>query len=141
MADAHFAWQDEGWSPFTVHGLWAEVAGLNGTYFTFISGEREGAAYELHVIEPSIYERLTEDVSLIFAHAKFEHDNAVLLSFLDVKEEELRIKGFYSLSDAKREHEKRGYGIEKDSTRYRRKTVMRQAFEKAMWNTGGNKKM
>ena len=136
----HFEWQDQGWSPFKICELSAEVAGLDGTYFTIVRGECEGVELVLHVIEPSLYEKLTEDVSEIFAHTRFEDDGHVSISFLDVKAKEFCVAGFFRLSEAKREYEIRLHGGRERVAPARQKTAIGKALEDAMRRSGGSKK-
>jgi len=132
-----YLWQRQGWKPFEVNAILAEVAGLPSLYFTVVKGLSQGVPITVHVIERSFYERIHEDVSLIFAHAKFESQHEVALSFLDNENVEFKVRGFYSLSQARQEYDNCQAGKLKNSRSRENETSLRRALVKALGKIGG----
>lgn len=135
-----YMWQRQGWKPFEVKAFLAEAAGLPSLYFTVVKGVSQGVPITIHVIEPSFYERIHEDVSLIFAHAKFESPDEVALSFLDNENVEFKVRGFYSLSHARQEYDNCQPETMRKPRSRKNETSLGGALIKALGNIVGSQK-
>jgi len=129
-----YVWQRQGWKPFKVTAVLAKAAGLPSLYFTVVKGLSQGVPITVHVIEPSFYERIDEDASLIFAHAKFESQDELELSFLDNENGDFKVRGFYSLSRARQEYDDCQSEITRKSRPRESETTLRKALIKALGN-------
>ena len=93
----------------------------------------------MHVIEPSFYERMHEDEAQIFSHVKPESPGEVSISFLDSSNDEFKVRGFFSLSAARQEHDHRQLRTAKKLKARDNRTSLGTALMKAMGKIGGKK--
>lgn len=134
-----YTWQNQGWKPLEINSILAEVAGLPSLYFTVIKGICQGIPIKVYVIEKSLYERIHEDVTLVFSHVKFESSHEVALSFLDNKDNEFKVHGYYTLSYARQEYDNRQRMVGEKFKVRKNETSLGKAMTKAFGAIGGAK--
>ena len=134
-----YSWQKQGWTPFEVKKVRAEAAGLPSLYFTVIEGTTPRIPITVHVIEPSFYERIHENEALIFSHVKPEFPDEVSISFLDNNNDEFKVRGFFSLSAARQEHDRQHYRAPKKPKITGNSNSLGKALIKAMGKLEGKK--
>lgn len=117
----------------------AEAAGLPSLYFTVIEGTTPRIPITVHVIEPSFYERIHENEALIFSHVKPEFPDEVSISFLDNNNDEFKVRGFFSLSAARQEHDRQHYRGPKKPKITGNSNSLGKALIKAMGKLEGKK--